>query len=144
MKIIERSRSTQVLTRTTCVQVLGGALLGGGIFLKVASDQTASVVDQIKSNIPDLANGAQIDDAAATASPLMSDDDINDLLNGIIIAFIVLGAFLFLLGMSGCCGACCAIKTMLIIVSVVGCVCACVRGRVRVRVCFCVHPRHCY
>ncbi|KAI0219747.1 hypothetical protein LSAT2_028724 [Lamellibrachia satsuma] len=95
--------------------VLGGALLGGGIFLKVASDQTASVVDQIKSNIPDLANGAQIDDAAATASPLMSDDDINDLLNGIIIAFIVLGAFLFLLGMSGCCGACCAIKTMLII-----------------------------
>ncbi|KAK2165985.1 hypothetical protein NP493_1344g00055 [Ridgeia piscesae] len=95
--------------------VIGGALLGAGIFLKVSSEQTAGLVDEIKANIPDLASGAQIDDAQATASPLLSDDDINDLLNGITMAFIILGLFLFLLGMSGCCGACCAVKTLLII-----------------------------
>ena len=48
----------------------------------------------------------------------ISDLDIGDLVGDAAIAFIVLGAFFFLLGIFGCFGAICKAKSLLIVVSV--------------------------
>ena len=43
--------------------------------------------------------------------------DIADLIGDVTLSFIVIGAFFFVIGILGCIGACCAVRSMLILVS---------------------------
>ena len=43
---------------------------------------------------------------------------IQDLLDGVALGCIIVGAILFVIGCLGCCGACCEIKFMLVLVCV--------------------------
>lgn len=47
----------------------------------------------------------------------LNDFNIADFVGDATLAFIILGAFFFVLGILGCIGACCQVKCMLVIVS---------------------------
>ena len=49
----------------------------------------------------------------------LSKFDIADLIGDITLSFIVIGAFFFVIGILGCIGACCTVRPMLIMVSII-------------------------
>lgn len=49
----------------------------------------------------------------------LSNFDIADLIGDITLSFIVIGAFFFVIGILGCIGACCTVRPMLIMVSII-------------------------
>ena len=48
----------------------------------------------------------------------LNDFNVADFVGDATLAFIVLGAFFFVLGILGCVGACCQVKCMLVVVSI--------------------------
>lgn len=58
---------------------------------------------------------AALKDAGVDSS--LNDFNIADFVGDATLAFIILGAFFFVLGILGCVGACCQVKCMLVIVS---------------------------
>ena len=57
-----------------------------------------------------------VKEAAATQQYTIDDLDIGKIVGDAAIAFIVIGAFFFVLGLFGCCGAVCKSKLLLTIV----------------------------
>ena len=58
-----------------------------------------------------------LEEAAADDNVDLSDLDIGDIAGDASVAFIVIGAFFFILGIFGCIGAVCKVKFLLIVVS---------------------------
>jgi len=99
------------------VQLIGPLLLGGGLFLKFGLQKlplSSSAFERVgkSSSLDNHISGM----TSTPASVSLDDFGVSDLkptLNVATVIFIVLGVFMFVIGIVGCIGACCTIKALL-------------------------------
>lgn len=75
--------------------------------------------DAVDSYLQDAYDAFQKALEEAGADTNLSDLDIGDVVGDAALAFIVIGAFFFVLGIFGCIGAVCKVKCLLVIVSAI-------------------------
>lgn len=99
------------------VVLIGPLLLGGGLFLKFGLPKLpalSSVFERAGKSSPLENHISGVTSVPASVS--LDDFGISDLkptLNVATIIFIVLGVFMFVIGIVGCVGACCTVKALL-------------------------------
>lgn len=91
-----------------------------GIVLLVVACLVRFGSDFLDSYLQDAYSAFQkaLEEAAHDKDINISDLDIGDIAGDASLAFIVIGAFFFVLGIFGCIGAVCKVKFLLIVVSI--------------------------
>jgi len=97
--------------------LFGFILLAAGAFIKLGESLYMPFIDEIIQSIPSFTSGAGLEGAASPAADLQASFDL--LLGGISIGLIILGVFLFITAILGCISACCQVKVIMIIYTVV-------------------------
>ncbi|XP_067650207.1 leukocyte surface antigen CD53-like [Haliotis asinina] len=88
--------------------IIGLAIFAAGVMVKVQSPYLDSLLDNAKKAAEEQANTAT---GSTTTFP---EINLNELLGGLAIAFIVLGLVMMVIGIFGLVGACCMVKCVVI------------------------------